>query len=138
MQLQFFINNWYLFLALIVVLALLIAPLALQQMYAIKSLAPAECVMLINRQSAVIVDVAEAGEYKTAHLPNAINTPLSTFKQGVAALDKYKARPVVVVGRNSNRTLKAAMTLRRRGFASVNLLAGGLAAWEKESLPLEK
>ena len=28
--------------------------------------------------------------------------------------------------------------LRKRGFESVNLLAGGVAAWEKESLPLEK
>lgn len=135
---QFVINNWYLFLALIVVLALLIGPTAMQRMHGIQSLSPAQAVLLVNRQSGTFADVSEPTEYKAGHIPNAINLPLSALDQGAGPLNKYKERPVVVVARASNRALKAATTLRKRGFASVHVLAGGLAAWEKENLPLEK
>lgn len=135
---QFVLNNWYLFLALIVVLALLAAPNVMQLMHGIKSLAPAQAVLLVNRESGVFVDVAEPTEYKTGHVPSAINAPLSTLAHGTAQLDKYKQRPVIVVCRTGNRALKAATVLRKRGFSSVHLLAGGLTAWAKENLPLEK
>ncbi len=135
---QFVINNWYLFLAMAVVLVLLVLPNVMQLMHGIKSLAPAQCVMLINRESAVVVDISEPNEYNAGHLPNAVSASLSTLVQGTTQLDKFKARPLIVVGRNANRALKAATILRKRGFASVNLLAGGLAAWEKENLPLVK
>lgn len=135
---QFVINNWYLFVALVVVLVLLVLPNVIQARYGIKSLAPAQCVLLINRDSAVVVDISEPNEYNAGHLPNAINASFSILAQGTAQLDKYKERPVIVVGRNVNRALKAATMLRKRGFASVSLLAGGLATWEKENLPLVK
>lgn len=136
---QFVLNNWYLFLALIVVVALLIAPNVMQYMHGVKSLSPAESVLLVNRQSGVFVDVSEPGEYQAGHIPNAINVPLSTLGQGAGRLDKYKERPVIVACRaGQQQALKAAVALRKRGFASVHLLAGGLPAWEKENLPLEK
>lgn len=134
---QFVLNNWHLFLALIVVLALLIAPNVMQLMYGIKSVSPAQAVLLVNRESGVFVDVADPTTYKGGHIPNSINVPLSTLAQGTPQLDKYKQRPVVVVCRTGNRALKAATILRRRGFTSVYVLAGGLTAWAKENLPLE-
>jgi rhodanese-related sulfurtransferase len=135
---QFVINNWYLFVALVVVLALLVAPNVMQLMHGITSLAPTQCVMLANRESGVFVDVSEPTEYKTGHIPNALNVPVARIDQGLPQLDKHKERPVIVVGRIGNRALKAATALRKRGFKSVHLMAGGLAAWEKENLPLEK
>jgi rhodanese-related sulfurtransferase len=40
--------------------------------------------------------------------------------------------------RSGNRSLKAAVVLRKHGFATVYNLAGGLQAWERDNLPLEK
>ena len=137
-MIQFVIHNWYLFLALVVVLALLVAPNVMQLMHGIASLAPSQCVLLVNRESGVFVDVSEPSEFKTGHITNAINVPMSMISQATPQLDKHKLRPVIVVARVSNRALKAATALRKRGFASVHLLAGGLAAWEKENLPLER
>lgn len=134
---QFVIHNWYLFIALVVVLALLVAPNAMQLMQGIKSLAPSQCVLLVNRGSGVFVDVSEPSEYNNGHIPNSLNVPLATIDQALPQLDKRKERPVIVVGRG-NRALKAATALRKRGFASVHVLAGGLAAWEKDNLPLAK
>ena len=86
---QFVLNNWYLFLALIVVVALLVAPNVMQMMQGIKSLAPTEAVLLVNRQSGAFVDVSEPSEYKAGHIPNAINAPLSGLSKGTAQIDKY-------------------------------------------------
>lgn len=135
---QFVIDNWYLFLALIVVLALLVGPSVMQYMHGIKSLSPAESVLLVNRQSGVFIDVSEPREFQAGHIPNAVNVPASDIAHS-GGLDKYKQRPVIVVSRaGQQRALRAAVSLRRRGFANVHLLAGGLPAWEKENLPLER
>jgi rhodanese-related sulfurtransferase len=135
---QFVINNWQLFLALIAVLAALAAPIVVQRLQGIETIGPSQAVLLVNRQSAVIVDVSEAADYKAGHIPGAISAPLSTLSQSGGPLDKLKERPVVVVCRTGSRSLKAAVMLRRRGIKTVHLLSGGVAAWEKQSLPLEK
>lgn len=137
-MIQFVIKYWYLFFALAAVLVMLVMPNVLQLMYGIAGLAPSQCVLLVNRDSAVVVDVSEPSEFKNAHISGAINVPLNMIGQGTPQLDKHKERPVIVSGRVPHRQLKAAMALRKRGFKTVHLLAGGLAAWEKESLPLEK
>jgi rhodanese-related sulfurtransferase len=135
---QFVLNNWYLFLGLVVVLVMLVLPTLIQQRYGIKSLTPAQTVQLVNRESAVVVDVREPGEYRAGHITNAINVPLSTLALAVTQLDKYKRRPVVVVCRTSQRALKAATRLRKLNFSTVHILGGGLTAWERATLPLEK
>lgn len=135
---QFVLNHWYLFLALVVVLALLVAPNFMQVMHGIKSLTPAQSVLSINRESAVVIDVCEPSEYAGGHVPNAVNVPLSSLAQRLTSLNKYKERPLILVCRSGNRALKAATTLRKSGFPAVYIMAGGQAAWEKENLPLEK
>src|SRR5690606_25290069 len=62
-SMQFILDNWYLFLALIVVLALLLAPTVMQQMHGIKSLSPSQAVLLVNRESGVFVDISEPSEF---------------------------------------------------------------------------
>lgn len=135
---QFVINNWYLFLALAVVLGMLLAAPIRQRLYGIKTVSPADAIQIINRQSGVVVDVCEPQEFKTGHIPNAVNAPLSGLQTYLKQLEKYKDRPLVVTCRSGNRSLNAAMVLRKRGFAAVYLLAGGLAAWQRDNLPLEK
>jgi len=135
---QFIINNWYLFLALAVVLGMLLAGPVRQRLYGIKSISPADAIQLINRQSGVVVDVCEPQEFKGGHIPNAINAPLAGLQTYLKQLEKYKDRPLVVSCRSGNRSLAAAMALRKHGFAAVHVLTGGLAAWQRDNLPLEK
>jgi rhodanese-related sulfurtransferase len=53
-------------------------------------------------------------------------------------LEKHKNKPIIVSCRSGNRSLKGAVILRKHGFATVYNLAGGLQAWERDNLPLEK
>lgn len=134
---QFVINNWYLFAALVVILAMLFAGPIRQSLSGVGSVAIAQAVQLINRESGVIVDVREPAEYEAGHIPRAINIPLGALDQRLKELDKYKQRPVILCCRSGQRSGQAAVALRKHGFISVHNLNGGLLAWEKENLPTE-
>lgn len=135
---QFVINNWYLFLALFVVLGMLIVPPLRQRLSGVKNLSPADAVQVINRQAGTVIDVREPAEYKTGHIPNAMNLPMSSLATQTKQLAKHKDRPLVLACRSGNRSVTAAMMLRKQGFEQVYSLAGGMAAWERDNLPTEK
>ncbi len=135
---QFIINNWYLFAALVVILVLLLAGPINQVVYGIKSVSPAQAIQLINQGGGAFVDVCEAQEFKGGHIPNAVNMPLSAMKGGLKPLERYKNKPLVVSCRHGNRSMKGAVMLRKRGFATVYSLRGGLVAWQRDNLPVEK
>ncbi len=56
----------------------------------------------------------------------------------LAELEPHRARPLIVYCRSGQRSGRAAVLLRRRGFQSVHNLAGGVLAWQGDSLPLRK
>lgn len=134
---QFVIDNWYLFLALIVVLSMLIGGPIRQSLLGISSIPIAQAIQLVNRQAGVIVDVREPDEFKGGHIPRAINLPLSALKSRLNELEKYKNKPVVVCCRSGQRSAQAAVTLRKQGFNAVHNLSGGFSAWQRDNLPTE-
>ena len=135
---QFVLNNWYLFVALGVVVALLLAGPITQLMHGIKNLNPNQAILIINRESGVVVDISEVNEYKTGHVPDSINVPFSQINQQIQLLEKHKNKPLIVVCRTGNRSVRAAATLRKSGFGRVYALSGGVAAWQRENLPIER
>lgn len=137
-MLEFVTHNWYLFVALGVILFLLAAGPISQQMHGIKNVNVAQTVQLLNRENAVVVDVCEPKEFSAGHVPNAINLPLGSLKDRLREIEKHKNRPIIVSCRSGNRSLKGAVLLRKHGFPTVYNLAGGLQAWERDNLPLEK
>lgn len=138
MYLEFLTENWFLFVALAAVLVMLgmtyVAPL----IYKIKVVNAAQAIGLINREEAVVVDVCEPNEFQTGHVPNAINMPLTKLSSNIGALSKYKDKPIVVACHAGNRSMKGAITLKKGGFENVYSLSGGLTAWQKDNLPIER
>jgi rhodanese-related sulfurtransferase len=84
------------------------------------------------------MDVCEPTEYREGHIPNSLNVPLSGLAGQAAGLHKYKARPVILSCRSGNRSVRAAITLRKLGFEKVFSLGGGLHGWQRDNLPVEK
>lgn len=137
-MMQFALNNWPLFLALAVVLGLLLGTSLLPIFYGVKTLSVAEAVRLMNHEQGVVVDVCEPVEYRSGHIPNAINAPLSSIKTHLGSIEKHKNRPMIVSCRSGNRSVKGAMLLRKHGFERVYSLSGGLTAWQRDNLPVAK
>ena len=96
----------------------------------------AEATHLINREDALVVDVRDPGEYGAGHILGAKNVPLSRLDDG--ELSKRKERPVVVYCDGGERAGKAISVLKKRGFARVVNLSGGIGAWQQAGLPVEK
>ena len=102
------------------------------------SISTLEATLLINQQNALVLDVRDAAEYGQGHVLNARNLPAGELAARASEIDKFKAKPVIVVCESGTRSDKAAATLRKQGFSQVVSLGGGVAAWRQAGLPLEK
>jgi rhodanese-related sulfurtransferase len=118
--------------------AMLVWPLFQRGFGAMQDVGTAEVTRLINRENAVLLDVREAKEYEGGRLPNAIHIPLSQLGSRAQELAKMAARPVVAYCATGRRSRIAAAALTRVGFKQLYSLHGGVEAWKKDSLPLEK
>lgn len=135
---QFVVNNWYLILGIVVVLAMLVWGPLTQLLHGVQHVTTAEAIRLMNHEKGVLVDVREPDEYRGGHIPNALNLPLSGLAAGLKQIEKHMARPLIICCRTSQRSARAAVALRKHGFASVQVLAGGITAWQRENLPVQK
>lgn len=135
---QFLVNNWYLVLGILIVLGMLVYGPLTQLLNGVRHVTSAEAIRLLNQEKGVLVDVREPDEYRNGHAPNAVNAPLSGLAGNLQQLEKYKTRPVIVCCRTSQRSARAAVALRKQGFANVQVLAGGMLAWQGENLPVAR
>lgn len=129
-------EQWFLFAALMVILALLAQ--SIFGSWGLKNVPPSEAVALINRQNAVVLDVRTDDEYKQGHIVNSVHIPVGMLPHRMTELQKHKAHPLVVICRSGNRSNQACALLRKQGFDAVYGLAGGIVAWQNANLPLEK
>ncbi len=131
-------ENWVLILVFVSSGLMLAWPLVQGRWSATKDVSAAEATQLINRQNAVLLDVREPKEYEGGRLPTAIHIPLSQLAGRTSELAKYVARPVIAYCETGRRSRAAGGALAKAGFRQVYSLEGGLAAWKKDGLPVEK
>jgi rhodanese-related sulfurtransferase len=97
-----------------------------------------EATRLMNQPGTLILDVRDEKEFAEGHLPRARHVPLKELATRVGELAKFKAKPVIVTCRSGARAGAAARVLKAQGFTGVYQLKGGVAEWQKASLPIEK
>lgn len=82
----------------------------------------------IEKDEAVLIDVREAREHASAHIPAARLMPLSRIAN--EQLPEAGGRKVVICCASGNRSLMAADRLFADHYGSVCNLDGGIAAWQ--------
>ncbi len=135
---EFVVNHWDLFLALIIILAMLISQPLSRRLRGFHDVDPQEAVGLMNREDAVLVDVREDKEYREGHVVDSIHVPLSGLDKNLSRLENLRQKPVILGCHSGHRSSKAAGVLRKHGFERVYNLKGGMLAWENAGLPLSK
>jgi rhodanese-related sulfurtransferase len=83
-----------------------------------------------------VVDVREAAEWAGGHIPQATHIPLGQLQRRLSELDRD--RLIVTVCRSGNRSAHAAVALQQAGFNAVENLDGGMVAWSRARLPIER
>ncbi len=117
---------------------MLLWPLFGNRLRGVKEVGSAEALQLINHKNALVLDVREADEFNAGHILNAKLIPLGKLRERIGELERYREQPIVVVCRSGQRTTAACVLLGKQGFSLVYNLAGGILAWQKGNLPLEK
>ncbi len=135
---QFIQNNIWLVLIAVTSGIMLLWSFVGNRVRGVKDANCAAALQLINHKDAGVVDVREPDEFKSGHLLNAKHIPLGKLSDRVGELERYRDKPIVVVCRSGNRSATACALLSRQGFTQVYNLAGGVTAWQKAGLPLEK
>lgn len=135
---SFIAGQWYLFLALIVILGLLFVNLTKTRLLGFREVKPAEAVQLINHEDALVVDTRDDEAYAKGHIVNAINLPFAALEDRIRELDEYRDRAVIVCCANGRKSAHAGAILRGNGFRTVYKLSGGLMAWESAGFPLNR
>jgi len=130
--------NMVLFGTVLVSGGMILWPIVARLMRPGQEVEPTQAVQLINRRDAVVIDVRDAAEYKAGHITNARHIPEGELDARMKELDKVKAKPIIVTCARGNRSSAVAASLRKRGFAEVLSLRGGIAAWQQANMPLEK
>ncbi|MBK9394021.1 MAG: rhodanese-like domain-containing protein [Uliginosibacterium sp.] len=100
------------------------------------ALSPAQTVMLVNRQNALMLDVRDTSEFKTAYVANSRNIPVSELEKRLDELAKFRGKPIVAICASGNRSMRAVSILRKAGFEQAYNLAGGMAAWREAGQPI--
>ena len=93
---------------------------------------------LINGGKCIVVDVRPKADYSKGHIVDAQHMNFSDVKEQGGRLSEDKDTPILVYCRNGTQAPSAANLLKQAGFNHVYMLAGGLLAWEADSMPLEK
>lgn len=97
---------------------------------------PQAATLLMNREDALVLDVRDAAEWASGHIPNARHISLDQLDKHLPEIDKYKARPLIVSCQSGHRSSGACGKLKKHGFEQVYNLAGGIAAWREAGLPV--
>jgi hydroxyacylglutathione hydrolase len=97
--------------------------------------APFAAERLSSPQPPLVIDVRTPREHAQNHIDGSLSVPLSRLKDNLKTLPKD--RPLLVYCAGGYRSSIAASILRGSGFDSVAEIAGGFAAWEAASLPMQ-
>ncbi len=84
-----------------------------------------------------VLDVRTPGEFDTAHIPGSYNLPLDQLREHGQALSASPT-PLVLVCRTGSRAREAQVLLHSAGREGIDVLDGGIAAWEEAGLPVER
>ncbi|NQV46868.1 MAG: rhodanese-like domain-containing protein [Rhodospirillaceae bacterium] len=92
----------------------------------------------------VVLDVRSEGEFtgELGHVPGSVNLAGMELDKRLAAVGSeiydLKDAPIFITCRTNNRSPRAARILTKAGFTNVAIVKGGMVAWNKQGLPIEK
>ena len=85
----------------------------------------------------VILDVRTRAEFRSGHVPGAVNVPHDELSGRLANLEAELDQPIVVYCKSGRRAGMASSVLLAEGYTNVLHLTGDMSAWQANGLPTE-
>lgn len=139
-MLPFLLTHWYMVLIALISGLLLLWPMFAERAGGLRQIAAQEAVQLMNRKQALLLDAREEKviEREGKSIAQARPIPASQLEGRVSELKKLLNKPVIVQSSTGQTAALACNILQKNGFTDVYALAGGVDAWEKAGLPVQK
>lgn len=102
------------------------------------SINPQEMIYKMNHEEAVVLDIRDSALFNSGHITGAVNLPKKEVEADVKKLEKYRAKPLIIVCRSGRTALEVLSLLKKNNFDKLYLLAGGMEAWNSAGLPVIK
>ncbi len=92
-----------------------------------------EVEQLRKQPGVLLIDVRTRGEFEEVHIPEARNIPVNEITEHAEELAAHRER-IIIHCRTTNRAKLAQMLLRAAGIENVEVMDGGMVAWQKKNL----
>ena len=135
---QFALNNLMLSSAWVVVAIVLLSVQIKHSAQGPKAVTSQILTNLVNRDDGVVIDIRAQADFAKGHIQGALNIPLSKIKENTKDLEKYQARPIIMVCTNGIQVAGACDALKKAVFEQVYKLTGGMSSWVGDNLPVVK
>jgi rhodanese-related sulfurtransferase len=89
---------------------------------------------LLAQGAVRVLDVREDGEFRSGHLPGAVNVPVKRLPDRLGVLKRDK--PYAVICQSGNRSRSATDYLVEQGFTGTVSVRGGTGAWARSGRPI--
>ncbi len=132
---QFLLDNWVLITVSSGSLFLLMLPEITKSQKS--GLSPGALVQLMNRGKPILLDIRPASNFAKQHIKGAKNIEPNAFAQQLPVQIKNKKVPLILVCDRGIRAKKAVAQVIALGFDDVQVLGGGMGAWQNANLPTQ-
>jgi rhodanese-related sulfurtransferase len=103
----------------------------------IRTISTTEANSMFGKSGVVFLDVREPDEFKTGHIPGAVNIPRGLLESRIEDQVSDKNSTIVVYCRSGVRSALASATLVKMGYKGVLNMDGGWKAWQEAGYPAE-
>ncbi len=98
------------------------------QTRSVKQYSPGELREKMGDRNVVLLDVRTEPERRAQAIRGSLHLPLQQLDRRLSELEGYRSKEIICYCRSGNRSMSAALFLRKRGFNAGNL-KGGLVEW---------
>lgn len=88
---------------------------------------------LKNSHDAILLDVRTHAERKRGHIHGSQHIPLHNIVRQSDELERYREKEIICYCQSGNRSVSAALRLRKLGFTAANM-QGGIGEWNYRQL----
>lgn len=134
---EFVTNNLILCLIWVGLLGAIVLGWFKSRFSAVKQVNPQQLTHLVNRENGLVVDIRALKDFNQGHIAGSIHLAAEKAKQGeFVGLEKSKNDPIILVCVSGMTAQSIANGLVKAGYEQVNVLSGGITAWQNANLPL--
>ncbi|MBI2792743.1 MAG: rhodanese-like domain-containing protein [Gammaproteobacteria bacterium] len=134
----FLTEHWMLAVAFVAIVLLILLNEWRHRSFGVPGVSPQQLVDILNHQNGVVIDIRTQERFDLGHILGALSVPKESMTNSLQLLNKYKAKPVILVCHLGQDSPKAAQVLKNNGFTQLYFLAGGMEAWRGAGLPVDK